>query len=154
MEPPAHTGHGWYNGTMNDQPEPWYRDGLRFRCTRCGACCTGEPGFVWVSDEELSEIAAYRNEPLAEVEALYTRRIARRRTLRERNRGDCVFYQAGEGCTIYPVRPAQCRTWPFWESNLATPAAWDRTRRLCPGSGQGDLISAEEITVRMKVIHL
>ena len=28
--------------------EPWYRDGLRFACTRCGACCTGAPGYVWV----------------------------------------------------------------------------------------------------------
>ena len=28
--------------------EPWYRDGLRFECTRCGHCCTGAPGYVWV----------------------------------------------------------------------------------------------------------
>ena len=26
--------------------DPWYNDGLRFTCTRCGHCCTGEPGFV------------------------------------------------------------------------------------------------------------
>ena len=31
-----------------DSPE-WYRDGLRFECTRCGACCTGAPGYVWVT---------------------------------------------------------------------------------------------------------
>src|SRR5262245_18529291 len=28
--------------------EPWYQDGLEFTCTRCGKCCTGEPGFVSV----------------------------------------------------------------------------------------------------------
>ena len=40
--------------------EPWYEDGLRFRCTRCGACCTGSPGFVWVNAEELADIAEYK----------------------------------------------------------------------------------------------
>ena len=35
-------------GSMNAAPgEPWYRDGLRFQCTQCGNCCTGDPGVVW-----------------------------------------------------------------------------------------------------------
>jgi hypothetical protein len=134
--------------------EPWYHDGLRFRCTRCGLCCTGEPGHVWVNDDELAAISAFRDEPLAETTALYARRAGRGLSLREKANGDCVFYDRAQGCTIYPVRPRQCRTWPFWESNVATPAAWEETCRLCPGSGQGDLISAEEITRRVQVIRL
>ncbi|MFO0964392.1 MAG: YkgJ family cysteine cluster protein [Gemmataceae bacterium] len=134
--------------------EPWYRDGLRFDCTRCGKCCTGEPGFVWVDDEEIAALATFLNEPTEEVRSLYTRRIAQKRSLREKNRGDCVFWHATQGCTIYPVRPRQCRTWPFWESNIATLEDWERTQRICPGSGRGELISAEEITRRMKVIRL
>ena len=40
-------------------PEPtWYQDGLAFECTRCGACCTGAPGYVWVNDEEIARLAA------------------------------------------------------------------------------------------------
>ena len=27
--------------TMSTTPEPWYKDGLRFKCTGCGDCCTG-----------------------------------------------------------------------------------------------------------------
>jgi Fe-S-cluster containining protein len=135
--------------------EPWYQDGLNFRCTRCGHCCTGEPGYVWVNDEEIEAIAAHRGETLAEVHTLYTRPALReRRSLREKANGDCVFYDRTEGCTIYPVRPRQCRTWPFWESNVATPEAWERTCRVCPGSGQGDLISVEEIAQRLQVIRL
>ncbi|HZU36226.1 MAG TPA: YkgJ family cysteine cluster protein [Gemmataceae bacterium] len=134
--------------------EPWYKDGLRFQCTRCGHCCTGEPGFVWVSDEELAQIAAYRGETLEETKALCTRWTTRGRTLREKGNGDCVFYTRDAGCTIYPVRPAQCRTWPFWASNVATPEDWQQTCEICPGSGTGELISAEEITRRVRMIHL
>ena len=135
-------------------PDPWYQDGLRFSCTRCGHCCTGEPGFVWVTDDELATIAAHRGETLDEVRTLYTRWTDRGRTLREKLNGDCVFYDRHQGCTVYPVRPPQCRTWPFWDSNVATPEAWQRTCEVCPGSGQGELISAEEITLRLKIIRL
>ncbi len=136
---------------MND---PWYRDGLRFTCTRCGHCCTGEPGFVWVSDEDLAALAEHLGEPLEQVRALYTRWTSRGRTLREKANGDCVFYDREEGCTVYAVRPRQWRTWPFWESNVATPEAWAHTCEICPGSGKGELIPTEEITRRLKVIRM
>jgi Fe-S-cluster containining protein len=134
--------------------DPWYKDGLRFQCTRCGNCCTGPPGYVWVTPEEIAAIAEHRGESLDQIQALFTRLVGRRRSLKEKANGDCVFYSRQEGCTIYPVRPRQCRTWPFWESNVATPESWQRTRRVCPGSGQGELIPAEEITRRLNVIRL
>jgi Fe-S-cluster containining protein len=134
--------------------EPWYKDGLRFRCTRCGKCCTGEPGFVWVEDWEIKAIAAFRGETIADFTALHTRKGYRGVTLREKANGDCIFYDREQGCTIYPVRPRQCRTWPFWETNVATPETWEQTCQVCPGSGQGDLIPADEITRRLKVIPL
>lgn len=132
----------------------WYRDGLRFTCTRCGACCTGEPGFVWVEDEHLRAIAEFRGESVEEVTRTYTKAARRGRSLREKLNGDCVFFDRAAGCTIYPVRPPQCRTWPFWESNVETAAAWKKTCEVCPGSGKGELISAEEITRRLQVIRL
>ncbi len=134
--------------------QPWYKDGLAFTCTMCGKCCTGAPGFVWVTDEEIAAIAAFRKETVAEVTALYTRKARGRRTLREHGDGDCVFYDRKKGCTIYPARPAQCRTWPFWESNVETPERWEHTTQICPGSGEGELIPVEEITRRLKVIKL
>jgi Fe-S-cluster containining protein len=134
--------------------QSWYRDGLRFRCTRCGNCCTGEPGHVWVNAEELAAIAEHRGEPVEKVIARFTREDHRGRTLREKTNGDCIFFERAVGCTIYPVRPRQCRTWPFWESNVATPEDWERTCQVCPGSGNGDLIPAEEITRRVRVIPL
>jgi Fe-S-cluster containining protein len=134
--------------------ELWYKDGLCFECTQCGHCCTGEPGYVWVNDEEIAALAAYRGENVEQVTALYTRTVNRKHSLRERTNGDCIFYDRKAGCTVYPVRPRQCQTWPFWESNVETPAAWKRTCEVCPGSGKGELIAVEEITSRLKVIQL
>ena len=134
--------------------EPWYKDGLRFECTRCGKCCTGEPGYVWVNDAELRALADFRGETVEELTGLYTRLTTRGRTLREKANGDCVFWDKQAGCTVYPVRPAQCRTWPFWESTTATPEAWERTRQDCPGAGRGELIPAEEITRRVREVRV
>jgi Fe-S-cluster containining protein len=140
--------------TATDSDQPWYHGGLRFRCTMCGHCCTGAPGHVWVTDEEIAAIAALRAEPVAEVVALYTRAAHRGRSMREKANGDCVFYDQAAGCTIYAARPGQCRTWPFWHSNVNTPKDWQHTCAICPGSGQGDLIPVEEITRRLNVIRL
>ncbi|MSR54202.1 MAG: YkgJ family cysteine cluster protein [Gemmataceae bacterium] len=134
--------------------DPWYADGLEFACTQCGKCCTGSPGFVWVNDAEIAAIAEFRGEPLEEVVGLYTRREAPRRSLKEKANNDCIFWDREGGCTIYPVRPRQCRTWPFWESNTTTPEDWKRTAEECPGCNQGDLISVEEITRRVKVVRV
>jgi Fe-S-cluster containining protein len=78
----------------------------------------------------------------------------RGRTLREKGNGECVFWNREKGCTVYPVRPPQCRTWPFWESNLASPEQWEETCAICPGSGRGELIPADEITRRSRIIRL
>jgi len=134
--------------------EPWYKDGLSFTCTRCGHCCTGAPGYVWVEDEHLVAIAEFLNQPVEEVRAVYSRQAYRGLTLREKANGDCVFWDRQAGCTIYPVRPPQCRTWPFWHSNVATPKDWEATQAVCPGAGKGQLYSAEEITRRVAVIRL
>jgi Fe-S-cluster containining protein len=134
--------------------DPWYQTGLRFTCTQCGDCCTGAPGFVWVDEDELRAVAEFLGDPIDEVRGLTTRETPRGPTLREKANGDCVFYERGRGCTIYPVRPAQCRTWPFWQSNLVSAETWRRTCEICPGSGRGELIPAEEITRRLNIIRL
>jgi Fe-S-cluster containining protein len=137
-----------------DTDEPWYKDGLHFTCTQCGHCCTGDPGFVWLNDEEIAAIAGFLGEPLHVFEGAFTRKAKGKVTLREKANGDCVLYDKDRGCTVYSVRPRQCRTWPFWESNLKTEADWDRTERICPGSGEGELIPVEEIVKRLKVIKM
>src|SRR4051794_15663334 len=100
----------------------WYQDGLRFECTQCGACCTGAPGVVWVRADDIARIAATLGTSPEEVRRLHTRSVGRRTTLTERENGDCTFFDSKtRRCTIYAARPPQCRTWPFWNSNLESP---------------------------------
>ncbi|MBI2194349.1 MAG: YkgJ family cysteine cluster protein [Planctomycetes bacterium] len=123
----------------------WYSRGLRFRCTRCGNCCTGFPGFVWVDAESIGVIAAYLKLSVEGFSRRFVRRAGDRLSLVERDNYDCVFWDKDRGCTIYPVRPAQCRTFPFWPEHLAAEANWESVRDRCPGAGQGKRYSAEEI---------
>ncbi len=124
---------------------PWYRDGLAFTCTRCGACCTSAPGYVWVTLEEIKALAEYRGEMVDQFSAKFVRRVGDYYSLTERKGGDCIFWDAQAGCTVYPARPVQCRTWPFWPENVETPEDWEGITRICPGSGKGRLYSVDEI---------
>lgn len=130
-------------------PQNWYQDGLRFECTQCGGCCTGTPGFVWINDAELREIANFLGISTGELRLLHTRIARGQLSLTEFANGDCTFFDgATRGCKIYPVRPTQCRTWPFWRSNVESPEAWQRTSQGCPGIGRGQLVTLEEIETR------
>ncbi len=51
----------------------------------------------------------------------------------------------GKSCGIYPVRPTQCRTWPFWKINLHSPKIWDDLKYDCPGINNGPLFSSQQI---------
>lgn len=136
--------------------QPWYKAGLQFECTQCGDCCTGAPGYVWVNREEMENLAdSIGEEDLEKFEATYVRRVGIRRSLREFPNGDCVFFD-GESrkCTVYEARPRQCRTWPFWDSNLRTPDAWRETCNVCPGSGTGKLYQLDQIEEQRKVFRI
>jgi Fe-S-cluster containining protein len=137
--------------------EPWYADGLRFKCTGCGDCCTGGPGYVWVNQQEIDALARRLGIDSLEFERRFVTQIGVRRSLKElKHRGyDCVFLDADtRRCTVYEDRPRQCRTWPFWDSNLKSPEAWQATCEACPGAGKGKLYSIEQIEEQAAVIHI
>ncbi len=136
--------------------KPWYHKGLRFQCSQCGDCCTGAPGYVWVNKEEITRLAQEVGIPDIETfREKYVRKVGVRESLREYGNGDCVFFDTeARKCTVYEARPRQCRTWPFWDSNLRDPEAWERTCEVCPGSGQGKLYSIEQIEEQRQVIRI
>lgn len=127
----------------------WYADGLRFSCTQCGNCCSGPPGYVWVSAHEARDIAASLGITLREFRKRHLRRIGTRHSLRELPDGDCEFLvRTPDGkthCGIYQTRPIQCRTWPFWKSNLKSPETWQQCGQTCPGLNRGEHHSLEVI---------
>jgi uncharacterized protein len=100
-------------------------------------------------------MAEVRGQSIEEIRAQHTRRIGNRVSLTERENGDCTFFDAAtRHCTVYHARPAQCRTWPFWNSNLESRAAWKETQKGCPGMGTGDFFPLEEIERLARVIDV
>jgi Fe-S-cluster containining protein len=137
----------------DSQPEkpPWYSEGLRFECTACGDCCSGPPGFVWVEQKEIAALAEHLGMAVDEFEGRYVRQVGPDKSLIEYPDGDCIFLdRQSRKCSVYAARPTQCRTWPFWDSNLATRKDWKWVCEVCPGSGRGQLYSFEEIEIRRK----
>ncbi len=65
-------------------------------------------------------------------------------SLKERDDYSCIFLD-GTGCTIYPARPLQCSTYPFWRGLADDPEAIKAEMRNCPGIGKGRLYTDEEI---------
>jgi uncharacterized protein len=134
---------------------PWYNDGLSFQCTQCGDCCTGSPGYVWVANDEIAALAKHLAISVDEFERQFVRKVGVRKSLIEYENGDCVFFDnQARKCTVYEARPKQCRTWPFWESNIRSPAAWQQTCEVCPGSGVGKVYTVEEIVAQSSVVRV
>ena len=76
---------------MVDSPV-WFHKGLSFKCTGCGQCCTGGPGYVWVTEEEIISIAEYLSITVYEFMKQYVRQVGDRLALLERPKNfDCVF---------------------------------------------------------------
>jgi len=124
----------------------WYRDGLKFTCTQCGDCCSGEPGFVFVDKDEIQAMADELGLSVEVFSSRFIRRVGVRRSLKERSNGDCILLdRETRRCSVYQGRPIQCRTWPFWDSNLESPQDWQAACDVCPGSGKGKLHTWDEI---------
>lgn len=123
--------------------EPWFSTGLRFECGRCGHCCAA-PGHVWLGKAEIVELALHLEMEWDAFGERYLRRIGQRLALVDGPDGACVFL-GPEGCRVYEARPRQCRSFPFWEENLADKEHWVLTGTYCPGVGRGEVYGRERI---------
>jgi hypothetical protein len=136
---------------------PWYSGGLAFECQECGGCCAGpQEGYVWVTQDDVEAIAAHLRIPLQEMMTKYVRRVGRRMSLREVTPTmDCIFLETAHNgqrqCRIYSFRPTQCRTWPFWPSNLGDPDDWALAGSRCVGINRGKQHNFEDIETRRNV---
>lgn len=143
-----------------DQPDPTGRTdtgevGLRFTCTQCGSCCTGPTGYVLFNDKEAGSMAKALGISKQEFLDEYSHDTILGRSLNENLTDfgyDCIFLtrdaKTGRaGCSIYEARPEQCRTWPFWDSNLTSKRAWASASRKCPGMDTGTLYPPKHIRI-------
>ncbi len=135
--------------------DKWYIDGLAFECQGCGGCCSGpNEGYVWVNSTEIAALADEIGVTVDEFKGNYCRRVSLKYSLKEKKpSNDCIFLtrrkEGGKYCEVYNSRPMQCRTWPFWKSNLTNKNSWQSAAQDCPGMNRGRLFNINEIeTIR------
>ncbi len=91
------------------------------RCFSCeGNCCIGKSGYIWITKEEIEKLALFLKQSVEEVVQNSLRKVEYKYSLKETKLSDdnfaCKFFDLNKKqCSIYAVRPNQCRTFPFWD---------------------------------------
>ena len=116
---------------------------FRFSCHRCGHCCTGGEGHVWLKEGEAAGMASVLGMTEGAFRNMHVRTVPDpggsgelREALRERNEGDggrCTLLEGRNQCTVYDARPEHCRAFPYWPSVMEDEAGFERARATCPG---------------------
>jgi len=102
------------------------KDGFNFAfnpsgCDSCGGnCCIGESGYIWINSQEIEALALYKKISSEDLKKRYLNKIAYKYSIKEiqlasNNYACCFFDLDKRQCSIYNVRPNQCRTFPFWD---------------------------------------
>jgi len=105
-------------------------------CETCGgACCTGASGYIWAKYPEIEKMADFLSLTVEEFAIRYLKKVKHRYSLVEKRLEDdnfaCIFFNNElKQCSIYEVRPRQCRTFPFWETFKNNK---EEVKNECPG---------------------
>ena len=94
-----------------------------FVCLGCGNCCRPS-GYVRLQEGEVERIAEFLGVDVDAFIQTQTRITDDRRhlSLLEDEKGVCVFLTPDNRCRINPVKPAQCRGYPWsWRSEILDP---------------------------------
>ena len=85
----------------------------RFVCACCGNCCRWG-GYVYAKEDDFPPIAKYLGITVEELIDKYTSLSPDRSCLvfSDKADGSCVFQDSNNLCTINPVKPKQCATFP------------------------------------------
>ncbi len=131
----------------------FYDKGLRFSCRMCSYCCSAEPGYVYLTKDDIEAASGALGCSFDEFIRRYCRLVDFGSyslvSLLERADYDCIFL-SDKGCAIYSARPLQCRTYPFWRNVLESEESWKREAESCPGIGKGEIIPRSVIEKRLK----
>jgi len=129
------------------RPKPFYYNegGLHFSCKpQCAACCK-ITGRVEITEDDVWQMAAHLGITAKKFKQQHTKKDKDQLLLQERSDDSCVMLGKKDKCMVYPVRPLQCRTYPFWNEVLANDFTWLLEKGFCPGIDEGKRYSPQEI---------
>ena len=89
------------------------------KCDECGGkCCTGESGYIWISEDEIRSLGEYLGYKTELFKEIFLEKFGNRYSIKEKlYKGGlaCIFFdEKNKNCSIYEYRPNQCRSFPFW----------------------------------------
>ncbi len=128
--------------------QPYYlTHKLRFSCTGCGKCCSTAGDYhVYLTVPEADRIRNHLGLSPSWFRRRYLGRLEGGELVLAGNRqGGCVFLTREGKCRIYPVRPLQCSSYPFWPELVTSRAAWLAEQRRCEGIGRGAIVAVARI---------
>lgn len=122
----------------------FYSEGIRFKCQECGCCCDIIDGVVYLTSKDLRNLSVFFNLDLEYFKSKYTTITEEGLTvIKDTHPSKCRFQQNNK-CSVYPVRPTQCRLYPFWSTLMKNEIIFSKEK--CPGIGKGELVDFNKIT--------
>lgn len=139
---------------------------MKFKCEKCGHCCNDPSIIVTVTHHDIQRITRFLSftpqEAIKFLAFYYLEDSAAAgkfiasppiRTIKgdtflgllKDKEGKCVFLDNGNRCSIYPVRPMECRAFPFTFDVKKRWLCWGVAQKAkqCRGLNKGNAISAE-----------
>ena len=108
------------------------------QCQRCSNCCRHDEGYVFLTKQNAMAIADHLNMSLKEFMEKCCRLVDHSEgkvlCLKEKTNYDCIFWS--DGCIIYPVRPTQCMTFPYWPFLVNDKKLQEEEKHRCKGLGK------------------
>ncbi|EIZ5519585.1 YkgJ family cysteine cluster protein [Campylobacter upsaliensis] len=102
-----------------------FQEGFKYsfdksKCESCGGkCCTGESGNIFVNQEEIRLLREHFTLDELEFRERFLRKVGFKFSLKEKEFEDgfaCIFFDTKRrNCSIYAMRPTQCKAFPFWD---------------------------------------
>ena len=104
-----------------------------FDCHRCGNCCRVGHGQVWFEETDLPAMAETFGIKLDAFVNRFVRRVGNRLSLMENPDGSCSLLDGNSHCSIYELRPKQCRDFPYWPQLTEDSRALELAAGYCQG---------------------
>jgi len=129
---------------------------IRFQCTQCSQCCYGgKDAYVRASTQEIEKIIRFMQIDTDEFETEYLVKlvdlgygIRMKQSILAKTmgkQGRCMLLSDEGKCSVYSVRPTQCRTYPFWPEILISEEKWNNEITRCEGINQGNVVEIAHI---------
>ena len=103
---------------------------MEFKCKKCGNCCNCD-GYLFVDLKDVVNISKFLKITSDEFILKYLTKDDDDRFYVSNINKVCVFYE--NGCTIYDVRPWQCRSYPYWYNIVKSKKNWNKESTFCKG---------------------